>query len=70
MEFDPTDYVDISDVRDLKKQAMFAHQSQGPEQVYNNWFRTMEEFRGLESGVKAAEGFVHFAAGSPSMMVV
>lgn len=61
MEFTPTDYVDISDVRDLKKQAMFAHKSQGPEEVYNNWFRTMEEFRGLEAGVKAAEGFLHFS---------
>jgi LmbE family N-acetylglucosaminyl deacetylase len=67
MEFTPTDYVDISEVRDQKKQAMFAHKSQSPEEVYNNWFRTMEEFRGLEAGVKAAEGFVHFAGGSASI---
>jgi len=70
MEFTPTDYVDISDVRDRKKQAMFAHKSQGPGDVYNGWFRTMEEFRGLEAGVKAAEGFVHFAAASSSTLIV
>jgi LmbE family N-acetylglucosaminyl deacetylase len=68
MEFTPTDYVDISEVRDRKKQAMFAHVSQGPEEVYNNWFRKMEEFRGLEAGVKAAEAFIHFAAASPSIL--
>jgi LmbE family N-acetylglucosaminyl deacetylase len=60
MAFEPTDYVDISAVRDRKKQAMFAHQTQNPEQVYADFFKTMEEFRGLEAGVKAAEGFIHF----------
>lgn len=69
MAFVPTDYVDITDVRDRKKQALLAHKTQDPEEVYNGWFRTMEEFRGLEAGVKAAEGFVHFAAASPSILV-
>jgi len=58
--FTPTDYVDITDVRDRKKAAMFEHQSQGPEKIYINDFKTMEDFRGLEAGVKAAEAFVHF----------
>ena len=60
--FAPTDYIDISDVRDLKKAAMFAHKTQNPEEIYNTFFRAMEEFRGLEAGVKAAEGFMHFKA--------
>jgi LmbE family N-acetylglucosaminyl deacetylase len=60
MAFEPTDYVDISAVRDRKKRAMFAHQTQNPEQVYADFCKTMEEFRGLEAGVKAAEGFIHF----------
>jgi LmbE family N-acetylglucosaminyl deacetylase len=54
--------VDISDVRDRKKAAMFAHQTQNPESVYDAYFKAMEDFRGLESRVKAAEGFIHFKA--------
>jgi LmbE family N-acetylglucosaminyl deacetylase len=60
MGFVPTDYVDITPVRDLKKAAMFAHKTQDPENTYNNYFKPLEEFRGLEAGVKAAEGFTHF----------
>jgi LmbE family N-acetylglucosaminyl deacetylase len=60
MSFTPTDYVDITDVRDLKKAAMYAHKTQDPEGTYNNYFKPLEEFRGLEAGVKAAEGFIHF----------
>ena len=60
MGFVPTDYVDISDLRDLKKAAMFAHKTQDPIETYNNYFKPLEEFRGLEAGVKAAEGFVHY----------
>jgi len=62
MGFVPTDYVDISAVRDRKKAAMFAHQTQNPESVYDAYFKAMEDFRGLESRVKAAEGFIHFKA--------
>jgi LmbE family N-acetylglucosaminyl deacetylase len=60
MGFVPTDYVDISDLRELKKEAMFAHKTQDPVETYNNYFKPLEEFRGLEAGVKAAEGFVLF----------
>jgi LmbE family N-acetylglucosaminyl deacetylase len=62
MGFSPTDYVDIADVREKKKAAMFAHKTQSPEEIYNSFFKTMEEFRGLEAGVKAAEAFIHFKA--------
>jgi len=60
MSFSPTDYVDISDVHEIKKQAMFAHQTQSPQEVYDSFFKSMEEFRGLEAGVKAAEAFIYF----------
>jgi LmbE family N-acetylglucosaminyl deacetylase len=58
--FTPTDYVDITDVRDRKMAAMLAHQSQGPEKYYADYHKKMEDFRGLEAGVKAAEAFIHF----------
>jgi LmbE family N-acetylglucosaminyl deacetylase len=60
MSFTPTDYVDISDVREKKKAAMFAHKTQSPEALYLSLFKTMEEFRGFEAGVRAAESFIHF----------
>ncbi len=60
MSFTPTDYVDISTVSDRKKAAMFAHKTQSPAVTYNTYFKKMEEFRGLEAEVKAAEAFIHF----------
>lgn len=60
LDFKPTDYVNISEVHERKKAAMFSHKTQNPEEVYTTFFKTMEEFRGLEAGVKAAEGFIHF----------
>src|SRR5580698_2438290 len=62
MSFVPTDYVDITSVQDRKKQAMFAHKTQDPVNTYNDYFKPLEEFRGLEAGVKAAEAFIHFKA--------
>lgn len=62
LDFAPTDYVNITSVRDRKKTAMFAHKTQSPEEVYASFFKTMEEFRGLEAGVPAAEGFIRFKA--------
>src|SRR6266498_5062443 len=60
MGFVSTDYVDISDVLGRKKAAMFAHKTQNPEEIYATYFKKMEDIRGLETGVKAAEGFIHF----------
>lgn len=60
MAFVPTDYADITDVRELKKIAMYAHKTQDPVNTYNSFFQQMEDFRGLEAGVKAAEAFIHF----------
>jgi LmbE family N-acetylglucosaminyl deacetylase len=62
MAFTPTDHVDITAVRERKKAAMFAHKTQDPVKTYNDYFKPLEEFRGLEAGVKAAEAFIHFKA--------
>jgi LmbE family N-acetylglucosaminyl deacetylase len=60
MAFTPDSYTDITQQREKKKIAMFAHKTQDPVNVYNTFFKTMEEFRGLEANVKAAEAFLLF----------
>ncbi len=62
MAFTPTDFMDITAVREKNKAAMFAHKSQDPDGTYNGFFKPLEDFRGLQAGVKAAEGFIHFKA--------
>ena len=58
MGFQPSDYVDITSVREKKKAALFAHRSQDGEVIYREHHAIMERFRGRESGVAAAEAFV------------
>jgi len=58
MTFRPTDYVDITEVRDLKRKALFCHISQDPPSIYACGHSIMEEFRGREFGTTAAEAFV------------
>ena len=58
MGFQPSDYVDITTVREKKKAALFAHRSQDGEAIYREHHEIMENFRGRESGVAAAEAFV------------
>jgi len=41
---------------------VFAHKTQNPVETYNDYFKPLEEFRGLQAGVKAAEAFIHFKA--------
>jgi LmbE family N-acetylglucosaminyl deacetylase len=67
MGFHPSDYVDISPVREKKKAALFAHKSQHGEQIYREYHQIMEEFRGREGGCGAAEAFVHLARVSGGM---
>ena len=64
MNFHPTDYVDITDVREKKKAALFAHKSQNGEEIYRRHHEVMESIRGRESGRTAAEGFVHLSGTS------
>jgi len=67
MNFHPTHYVDITAVREKKKQALFAHKSQDGEAIYRRHHEIMENFRGREAGVTAAEAFVHLPRGNRLM---
>ena len=58
MGFHPTDFVDISDTQELKKKSVYCHVSQDPPGIYACGHASMEDFRGRELGVRAAEGFV------------
>lgn len=58
MIFHPTDYVDITDVQEQKKKAVYCHVSQDPPGIYSCGHAAMEDFRGRELGVHAAEAFV------------
>ncbi|MGA2134837.1 MAG: PIG-L deacetylase family protein [Bryobacteraceae bacterium] len=61
MGFHPTDYVDVTLVRETKKAALFAHKSQDGERIYRDFHQLMESYRGREAGCGAAEAFVHLA---------
>jgi len=58
--FSPTDYVDITEVIDIKHKACFQHVSQHIEENYfgSILHAKMEVFRGMEGGFKYAEAFV------------
>jgi LmbE family N-acetylglucosaminyl deacetylase len=58
MGFAPAHYVDITGVREKKKTALFAHKSQRGEDIYRDHHEVMENFRGREVRVAAAEAFV------------
>lgn len=58
MIFHPTDYIDITDTQEQKRQAVFCHVSQDPPGIYSCGHAAMEDFRGRELGVKAGEAFV------------
>jgi N-acetylglucosamine malate deacetylase 1 len=55
--FVPTDYVDISDVFDVKEKAVLAHVSQNPSAWYNQYI-TLAAVRGYEADVKYAEAYI------------
>jgi LmbE family N-acetylglucosaminyl deacetylase len=59
MTFRPTDYVDISDTQEQKRKSVYCHVSQDPPGIYGCGHTAMEDFRGRELGVKAAEAFVY-----------
>jgi len=61
MGFHPTDYVDITGVREKKKAALFAHKSQDGVAIYRDYHKPMEDWRGREAGCTAAEAFAHLA---------
>lgn len=59
MTFRPTDYVDITETQEQKRKAVYYHVSQDPPGIYGCGHASMEDFRGRELGVKAAEAFVY-----------
>jgi LmbE family N-acetylglucosaminyl deacetylase len=56
--FHPTDYVDIDATLEIKHNACFAHQSQLPATTFWPLHSKMQQFRGIECGVKNAEAFI------------
>jgi LmbE family N-acetylglucosaminyl deacetylase len=62
--FRPTDYVDISNFQEQKRNAVYCHVSQDPPGIYQCGHAAMEEFRGRELGVKAAEAFIRMTGQS------
>lgn len=56
--FAPTHYVDISAMADRKRRACFAHASQSPDRYYALQ-ESVAKFRGIESGAREAEAFIH-----------
>jgi LmbE family N-acetylglucosaminyl deacetylase len=56
--FNPTDYVDITEVVDAKHNACFAHKTQLTKANYATHHGRMEIFRGMEATVPLAEGYV------------
>ena len=57
IQFYPTNYVDISNVLEIKKKAVAQHKCQGAEQWYKQ-YEIMATFRGYEADVNAAEAYV------------
>ncbi len=57
--FNPTDWVDITSVAEIKEQACYCHVSQNIKPLYDEWHLPMEKFRGLESKASRAEAFIH-----------
>lgn len=65
--FQPTDWVDISDVAEQKFKACCCHESQGMADIYE-WHHEMERFRGRESHCERAEAFVHLRRGTNDIL--
>lgn len=57
--FRPTHFVDITDTEPRKRAACFAHKSQYPAITFYPKHEKMHQFRGMESGFRLAEAFVH-----------
>jgi LmbE family N-acetylglucosaminyl deacetylase len=56
--FHPTDYIEITEVQEQKRRAVYCHLSQNPDSIYACGHAAMEDFRGREFGVKSAEAFI------------
>lgn len=56
-QFVPTDYIDISDQMEKKKQAVYQHKSQGPNEWYG-MYEILATVRGYEADVPFAEAYI------------
>jgi LmbE family N-acetylglucosaminyl deacetylase len=56
--FAPTHYVDITSTEPRKREACYAHKSQGARIGFYRLHEQMNKFRGREAGVEQAEAFV------------
>lgn len=65
--FTPSDYVDITEVEPLKRQACYAHASQAPDSFYALQAE-VARFRGIESGYTVAEAFVRHVRSRPGLL--
>jgi N-acetylglucosamine malate deacetylase 1 len=65
--FTPADYVDISTVEPRRRAACYAHVSQQPDRWYPKQVE-ITRFRGTESGVPQAEGFVRHPESKSSVL--
>ena len=59
--FFPNTYVDIGNVLEQKKSALFAHVSQDGQGIWREHHEIMAQWRGREMGSAAAEAFVHLS---------
>jgi len=57
IHFNPTHYIDISDVAEIKHQSLLCHKSQDGESVWQD-HELMHKFRGRECGVERAEAYI------------
>jgi LmbE family N-acetylglucosaminyl deacetylase len=69
MGFRPTDYVDITSTQEQKRKSVYCHVSQDPPGIYGCGHAAMEDFRGRELGVKAAEAFVYMMGKGQGSMI-
>lgn len=57
-QFQPELYISIDAVADKKKQVLYCHKSQNPEDIYFHHHLIMQQYRGREIGGGQAEAFV------------
>ena len=58
MGFLPSAFVDITATREKRKAALSAHRSPDGQAIDRDHRQVMEDFRGRQLGVRAAEAFV------------
>lgn len=57
-QFQPELYISINEVADKKKQVLYCHKSQNPDDIYFHHHLIMQQYRGREIGGGQAEAFI------------